>query len=260
MKTKYTIITGASSGIGKEFAYFYAQKKKNLILIARRTELLKEIKQKLEKNYKISIEIISADLTKEKDIDNIISTIKSKKLYIETLINNAGINQTGAVMELTPQEINDVINTNAKSIVLLCNGILPTMKKQREWNILNVASIAGFMPCANYSLYFATKAFVINFTESLHEECKPLNIKVSALCPWFTKTTIVNSFPKIWALADPKDVVAYGDKILRKNQTVWIHGRKNRIMIFFVQILPKSRIRKITTTFKEKEHFIVKEK
>jgi short-subunit dehydrogenase len=259
MKTIYTIITGASSGIGKEFAYFYAQKKKNLILIARRTERLEEIKQHLQRKYNIQIEIITADLTKTQDIKTIITTIHEKKYTIETLINNAGINQAGAVIDLTIQQINDIINTNTTSMVLLCNGILPIMKQQGKGKILNIASIAGFMPCENYALYFATKAFVINFTESLHQECKNLNIKVSALCPGFTKTAIVKSFPKIGSLADPKKVVAYGDKILNKNQTLGIHGRKNKITVFLMQILPKNRVRSITSTFKNKEHFTVKE-
>jgi short-subunit dehydrogenase len=133
--------------------------------------------------YSIQVEIITADLTKPQDIEQIITRVSEKNYYIETLINNAGINQVGAVIDLTPSQINDVIATNTTSMVLLCNGILPLMKKQKAGNILNIASIAGFMPCENYSLYFATKAFVINFTESLHQECKHLSINVSALCP-----------------------------------------------------------------------------
>ncbi len=243
---KYVVITGASSGIGKEFAYFYASKGKNLILIARRTELLNQIKTDLISRYSVKIETISLDITQTENIETLIKWIKDNSFQPEILINNAGVCEAGEFASLEKEKIYNTLNLNIQALVLLCREFIPIFKENKSGKILNIASIAAFMPGPDYALYFASKAFVLNFTEALHEECKPYNISVSALCPGFVHTEMLDQFPYMGMnIADPKEIVLLGEKLLQKNKTIGINGISNQLLIFLVKLLPRTLIRKV---------------
>ncbi len=127
----FTLITGASSGIGKEFAYFYAQKGQNLLLVARRTELLEEIKTDLEKKYAVQVQYLSADVSKIEDIHRVVAYTQEHQIFIDFLINNAGVALPGAIGDLVEEEIINIMDVNMKAAVLLSNAFVPQMKEKK---------------------------------------------------------------------------------------------------------------------------------
>lgn len=247
MKKTYTLITWASSGIGKEFAYFYAEKKHNLLLVARREELLQEIKADLENTHKIEVVYLITDVSTREGIHTITKWIDKQQANINFLINNAGIALPGDMGTLTEEGIIQIMNINMQAIVLLCNAIIPQMKKAKNGKILNIASLAAFFPGIHHSLYFATKAFVLNFSNALHYEGKPYNIQVSAVCPGFTKTDILKSFSNTGKLATPREVVEYANYLIQHNKPFWVHKFANKYKAFLGRYLPLSRTAKMVS-------------
>jgi hypothetical protein len=173
-------ITGASSGIGKEFALQLSELGYNLILISRHTKAIKEYAGKLPTKCKI----ISCDLS---DQDDCIKLAKRLRHYkISVLINNAGFGELGAFAETKLKNDLNMIDLNVKSVHILTKAVLPGMVQRDEGYILNVASVAGLMPGGPYmSTYYATKAYVVSLTNAIHQEVKEFgsNVSVSALCP-----------------------------------------------------------------------------
>lgn len=199
---KTVLITGASSGIGYEFAKIYAENGYNLVVVARNEDKLevlkKEILEKISKNVKITV--IEADLSQENAAERLYNQIKSNNLKIDTLVNNAGIGIYGKFSEFDEEMMkkNDaMINLNIKAVVELTRLFLADMMKAGNGEILNVSSIAAFMPGPLMSTYYASKAFIQSFTEAIREELRDdicgKNIKISALCPGPTATEFEKS-------------------------------------------------------------------
>lgn len=183
---KNAFITGASSGLGAEFARQLAAKGANLILTARRQSRLEELAQELESQYAISVEILTADLA---DSDGLQAAAERIRLLpnLDLLINNAGFGTHGRFhqVESSKHAVQLAVHVNAS--VLLAHAALPGMIARRQGTIINVASLAGLIPIRSV-LYGTTKAFLINFSESLQTELCGKGIKVQALCPGFTYT------------------------------------------------------------------------
>ncbi|WP_156299291.1 SDR family NAD(P)-dependent oxidoreductase [Streptobacillus canis] len=190
MKNNYVLITGASSGIGKEMAKIYAQKGHNLILVARRIEILEELKNEYSN---LDIHILQKDLANIACCQEIYEYTQDKGLFVETLINNAGVGLFGDFIETDLERELSMINLNISSLISLTKLYLVNMKKENRGQILNVSSVASFMPGPKMSVYYATKAFVTSFTNALSHELKDTNIKVSILAPGATSTGFVKS-------------------------------------------------------------------
>lgn len=190
MKNNYVLITGASSGIGKEMAKIYAQKGHNLILVARRIEILEELKNEYSN---LDIHILQKDLSNIACCQEIYEYTQDKGLFVETLINNAGVGLFGDFIETDLERELSMINLNISSLISLTKLYLVNMKKENRGQILNVSSVASFMPGPKMSVYYATKAFVTSFTNALSHELKDTNIKVSILAPGATSTGFVKS-------------------------------------------------------------------
>ena len=177
------LITGASSGIGLEMAKELASKKFDLILVARRIELLMNLKIELENIYQIDVEVIQKDLSEIKNVYALYNEIKSKNLNITGLINNAGFGNYGEFSETPLEDDLAMIQVNISALVALTKLFLKDMKLAGRGRIMNIASLLSFLPFPYSSVYSATKTFVLSFSETLAAELEGSGVTVTALCP-----------------------------------------------------------------------------
>lgn len=182
------LITGASSGIGKELARIHASKNGDLVLVARREEELLAIKSELEQTYKVAVEVFVCDLMRPHAANEVFEFVQSKNIQVEVLINNAGLGGYGNFNERELSKELDMIQLNIVALTELTHLILPQMVARKSGKILNTASTAGFMPGPLQSVYFATKAFVVSFSQGIAFELQDKGITVTALCPGPVKT------------------------------------------------------------------------
>lgn len=179
------LVTGASSGIGRDIARELAKKHYNLIVAARNEKALNELKEELENKYKVSVDVQIADLTDRDRCVNLHEYVKEKYQNIDVLVNNAGLGDCG---EFTKTELSKdltMIDTNITALHILTKLFLKDMCEKNSGHILNVASIAGFMPGPLMATYYSTKAYVVRLTQSIRQELfmKHSKVKISALCP-----------------------------------------------------------------------------
>ena len=183
---KTALITGASSGLGAEFAHQLADRGYNLILTGRREDRLQQLGELLQSRYAIKVHIQPADISKLAEIEQLISTINSLE-NIDLLVNNAGFGTVGRFHRVDAEKELAMVNVHMVTPVLLCRAVLPGMISRDHGVIINVASMAGLIPIRNV-LYHSTKAFLISFTEALHAELQGSHVYVQALCPGFILT------------------------------------------------------------------------
>lgn len=190
---KATLITGASGGIGEAIARKLAVRKQNLVLVARNESKLKALAEKLTKQHPISVEYISADLSTAGAAQKVFDETQKRQLEIEMLINNAGIGSGGEFSELSLQSELDMLQLNISSLVALTHLFLQEMKARKSGTIINVASMASFIPIPYMTTYSASKVFVRHFTQALTQESKAYNVHAMLLCPGLTKTNFNNA-------------------------------------------------------------------
>jgi short-subunit dehydrogenase len=185
---KTELITGASSGIGKEFAKIHAEKGGDLIVVARSENKLNELKKELEENYKINVFVIQKDLTKPNAPKEIYEQIQKAGLKVDYLINNAGFGGLGKFNERELEKDLEMINLNISALTALTHYFLQDFVKKNEGRILNVSSTASLMPGPLQAVYYATKAYVTFFSNAISEELHDTNITVTNLMPGATET------------------------------------------------------------------------
>lgn len=182
------LITGASSGIGAAFARELARRKTDLVLVARSQDKLNALATELQAQYPISIDVIVQDLTEPGSGTAVYERVNQKSLTIDLLINNAGFGDYGPFADRPLKRHLDMIDLNIRALVELTHLFLPGMRDRRSGSIINLSSIAGFQPIPYMSVYAASKAFVLSFTEALGAEHREFGIRVQALCPGPTET------------------------------------------------------------------------
>ena len=237
------LITGATSGIGYEFAKIFAENNYNLILCARNQEKLEEIKENIINKYKVKVFIFSKDLSKEKEVEELYSEITISKINVDILINNAGAGYVGEFVNENYDKDKNIMQLNMNALTYLTKVFAKQMIKMNRGKILNVASTGSYHPGPYTAVYYATKAYVLSFSEALSEELKKHNITVSALCPGATKTNFSkNAGKKDNANAmSPKFVAQKGYEGLIKNKATIIPGIQYKLFV----LLP----RKLVTPF-----------
>ena len=246
-----TLITGASAGLGAEFARQCAARGERVVLVARRKERLEELAEQIG-----GAEIIVADLSEPGAGTKVVAEAMTRDLWIRTLINNAGFGLIGKFEELSLARQLEMIDLNVRALTNLTYVVLNDMRLRGEGAILNVASTAAFQPGPKMAVYFATKAFVLSLTEALHEELKPHGIKVSCLCPGPTRT----EFGEVAGFGgnglfdhvamNAKEVVRAGLKGLDKNRAVVVTGWMNKIVAASTRFAPRPVVRKIAGSIK----------
>lgn len=246
--TKIVLITGASSGLGKEFAYKYAKENYNLLLVARSDDKLLDIKNDLERNYNIKVFTLVKDLSKYEAAKEVYSYCKENNLIVEILVNNAGFGDFGDFKDSDLNKQLNMIDLNIRSLVAISYYFLNEMIDRNSGKILNLASVASFMPGPKMSVYYASKAFVLSFTEALSEELSKFNIKISALCPGPTKTNFEKNADVNFSsmkMQEASEVINYAyDKFMNSKKVIIVPGINNKILTSFVKVLPKALVRK----------------
>lgn len=243
--TGKVLITGASSGIGKEYAYQFAELKKDLILVARNETELKKIKKEIIENYKVDCKHIICDLSKAEEIKKLIEKIKNED--VEILINNAGFGNRIPFSKSEADVTENMINVHILATTLLTRAVIEKMILKNKGTIINVASLAGYLYTSKSNIiYNSTKRYIIHFSRNLQDEINKQNkkIKVQALCPGFTKTnfdktaifkTMLPVLPSFMYM-EAKDVVSLSIKALNKKKVVFIPSFKNKILGFLLKL------------------------
>lgn len=249
MKTKRetVLITGATSGIGYEFSKIFAQNDYNLVLVARRIEVLNSIKEELSKIYGIEIIIIEKDLSKSYSGNEIFNEIINLDIRIDVLINNAGVGYCGLFHEIDMKNHSLVIQTNMIALTELTYLISNQMIEKGKGKILNVASTGAYQPGPYTAVYYASKAYVLSLTEALSIELKKYSIQVSGLCPGTTKTDFHLRAGKreLRGAMSPKLVAEIGYKEFMKGRSIIIPGIKNKLAIGVSRVFPRKLLGKI---------------
>jgi len=248
---KVALITGASAGLGAEFARQLSKEGHRLVLAARRKDRLDALCKKLGDARAVQI-----DLSQPGAADKLMANIAKAGETVDVLINNAGFGLWGQFVRQDPKRLREMIDLNAGALTELCRAVAPGMIERRSGSILNLASTAAFQPGPGMAVYFATKAFVLSFTEALHEELKPYGIRVTALCPGPTRT----EFGEVAGFGGGKildklgmnaaAVVDQGLRALELNQAVKVTGTLNKVGAAATRFVPRKLLRKIAGSIK----------
>jgi short-subunit dehydrogenase len=248
---KVALITGASAGLGVEFARQLSKRGHRLVLAARRKDRLEELAKDLGNARAVAI-----DLSKANAAAKLMADVRDAGEEVEILVNNAGFGLIGRFAELDAKRLRQMIDLNAGTLTDLCRAVAPQMIARKAGGILNVASTAAFQPGPKMAVYFATKAFVLSLTEALHEELKADGVRVTCLCPGPTRTEFGEvagfggngMFDKV-AMESP-DVVKAGLEGLDRNHAVVVPGLVNKIGAASTRFAPRSVVRKIAGAIK----------
>jgi len=251
MTKKIALVTGASAGLGVEFARQLAKRGHSLVLVARRKERLEELAKELGNARAVAI-----DLSKKDAAAKLLADVQDNGEIVDLLVNNAGFGLIGRFAGLDAKRQRQMIDLNVGTLADLCRAVAPAMIERKSGGIINVASTAAFQPGPKMAVYFATKAFVLSLTEALHEELKPHGVKVSCLCPGPTRTEFGDvagfggngMFDKV--AMDAPAVVSAGLDGLDRNKAVVIPGLVNKAGALSGRFVPRSVVRKIAGAIK----------
>lgn len=245
----YTLITGASAGIGAVFAKQLAAQGHNLILSARRKDKLDELASQLTQQFKINVQTLSADLAKPEGSQLLADSIQAKGWQIQGLINNAGFGDRGLFSDLPLERQIQMIQLNVTSLVELTHRLLPNIRQQKEAFIINVASTAAFQAGPKMAIYYATKAFVLSFSEALHEELKRDRIYVSTLCPGATQSEFAQEAnmtnTKLFKAGAMTAEAVVKKSLKKRKKAIVITGWKNIFGVWSGKVSPRSVTRKL---------------
>jgi short-subunit dehydrogenase len=185
---KWALVTGASAGIGAEFARQLAARGMHLVLVARRLDMLDELAAELHSKHATRCEVVACDLSQPGEVANLVAELKRRGVTVELLVNNAGFGIVSEVDDADVDRMLEMIRLNVAAVTELTYRLLPEMLQQRHGAIVNLSSLSGFQPVAYMAVYAATKAFVLHFSEALAEEVRSRGVTILAVCPGVTKT------------------------------------------------------------------------
>jgi short-subunit dehydrogenase len=239
------LITGASSGIGREMARLFAADGAELVLVARSLDRLVKLAEELTAEYGVKAEIVPADLGLATGPSEIMQALSQRDLKVDVLVNNAGFGVLGTIAEIGADRQREMIEVNATSLTRLTALLLPGMLERRHGAILNVASTAAFQAGPKQAVYYATKAYVLSFTEALAEEVRGSGVRVCCLAPGPTQTGFAahagmegsRLFQR--GVMDSSRVAQAGYNGLRHGKTLVIPGLRNQAMAFATRLSPR---------------------
>jgi len=248
---KVALVTGASAGLGVEFARQLSRRGYRLVLAARRKDRLEELAKDLGNTRAVAIDLSKANATAK-----LMADIEANGETIDLLVNNAGFGLIGRFAQLDAKRERQMIDLNVGALTDLCRAAAPAMIERKSGGILNVASTAAFQPGPRMAVYYATKAFVLSLSEALHEELKPHGVHVTCLCPGPTRTEFGEVagvggnglFDRV-AVESP-EVVTAGLEGLDRNRAVVVPGVVNKLTAFSGRLVPRSVTRKIAGSIK----------
>jgi uncharacterized protein len=254
---RWALVTGGSKGIGLELSKLFAKAGYNLVVVARHEKALEEVKNELEGNYGVKVLTISIDLSIPDSSKKIYNKLQKEKIQIGILVNNAGFGNYGPFARTDWETEEREMQLNMISLVQLTKLIMPQMLAKGDGKIMNVASTAAFQPGPFMAIYYATKAFVLSFSEALAEELEGTGIMVTALCPGPTRTHfqeragVSESSLIRHGMMDAKDVAKAGFEGLMSGKRIVIPGFKNKLGTKFVRMLPNKLVTNIIRKVQE---------
>jgi uncharacterized protein len=246
------LITGASSGIGRELARLFAADGAQLVLIARSEAKLRELAGELAADHGVQAQVVPADLSEPSAAGQIMQTLAQRHVEVDVLVNNAGFGTHGPVAAIGAGRQLDMIEVNVAALTRLTALLLPGMLGRRRGAILNVASTAAFAPGPNQAVYCATKAYVLSFSEALAEEVRGSGVRVCCLAPGATDTAFAAQAgmggTRLFRLSvmDAARVARAGHDGLRKGRTLVIPGLLNQAQAFSVRLSPRALVTKVS--------------
>lgn len=255
MSRKVALITGASAGLGEQFAQLFAKDGHDVILVARTASKLEALAGKLEQEHKVKAHVLAADLSRPEEPQRIFDEVRSRQLQVDFLVNNAGFGSSGLFLEQDLAREVEMVEVNCTALLKLTWLFARPMKERKSGRILNIASTAGFQPGPFMATYFATKAFVISLSEALAYELEGSGVTVTCHCPGATHTEFASRsgteksrlFQRP-GVAQAPDVAAHAYKAMMKGRTLAIHGALNWFTAFGGRFTPRAVVRSITAS------------
>lgn len=239
----WAVVTGASGGIGLELARCLAAYGHDLALIARSATALESLAAELSQAHGIRALAIATDLATQDGPEQLVRTLGQHGIVPRVLVNNAGIGLHGQHADNPVEDIEALLALNIRALTVLTRQLLPPMLEAGTGYILNVASVAGFLPGPLMAVYFASKAYVLSYSQALAQELASSSISVTALCPGPTRSAFFERAgmrgDALGAPADTRDVAEFGIRAMRRGQRVAIHGTRNRLMAFALRFVPR---------------------
>ena len=245
------LVTGASSGIGRALAHLFAKDGHAVVLVARRRAALDELAAELTRTYHVSVHVIPCDLANAEAPAQLHAALQRSGIVVDVLVNNAGFGMHGAFVDLPLDRQLEMIQLNVTALTTLTRLLLPSMVQRRSGGVLNVGSTAGFQPGPFMAAYYATKAYVVSFTEALADELSGSGVRVTCLAPGPTST----GFATEAGVADSRlfrggtmtadDVARIGYEAWQQGKPLVIAGARNRFSAFIVRLAPRSYVRKV---------------
>lgn len=244
-KGKTALVTGASSGIGKEMATLLAEAGCHLVLVARRKDRLLTLKKNLERDHKVRVLVAAYDLSSMEACVKLTSKLATDKIDIDILINNAGFGYGGPFVEQSWERQQEMMRVNIDALTYLTRFYSEQMVKSGEGHILLVSSVGGFTPCPGLAIYDATKAYVLVFGESLHYELKKKGVTVTTLCPGATQTEFFDvagqqlSFMIKRTMMTGRTAARIGLSCMSKGRAHAIPGITNKLAVWGLRLAPR---------------------
>ena len=261
VKGKLALVTGASSGIGKELARLHASHGGDLLIVARRVDELEALKSELEEAYAVSVSVIAQDLSAPGAAAAVFAESENRELQVDYLINNAGFGGHGKFHERDTAADQSMIQVNINALTELMHAFLPGMVARGSGRVLNVSSTASMMPGPLQAVYYATKAYVTSLSQAVAEELSDTNVTVTALCPGFVATGFIeaSNIEGVAALKDknaaksPVQVAQCGYDGMLRGELVTFNDSSLKFMLNWVTpMLPRKRLLKMSRQFMEK--------
>ena len=249
-KRERVLITGASAGIGASFARLFAQDGSDLVLVARREDRLRALADELEATHGIEACVIVQDLSEPGSAAALVERLTRDEIAVDVVVNNAGFGATGPFADLDLERQLAMIRLNVLTLAELTHRLLPPMRRRGRGGVLNVASTAGFQPGPTMAVYYATKAFVLHFTEAVREELLGTGVSITALCPGPTWTEFMDvaglGHPPMFDLfaMKPDRAARAGHRAFRKGKPVVVPGIINKLGTLMVRMTPRRLVPK----------------
>ena len=245
------LITGASAGLGEQFAHLFARDGVDVVLVARGAPRLEPIAERL-RLHKITPIVLPEDLSKPGAAARVYEAVKARGLEVSFLVNNAGFGSTGAFLELPVEKELEMLQLNCATLLELSHRFGQDMRARKSGRILNIASTAGFQPGPYMATYYATKAFVLSFSEALAHELKDSGVTVTCHCPGATATEFAgragNDSSRLFkrpGVAKAEDVAAHAYEAMMQGEVLSVHGLLNWVSMQSLRISPRSVVRSI---------------
>ena len=251
LSNRWALVTGASSGFGVQFAQLLADRKANLVLVARRAEPMETLAEELRQRHSVQVVVEPTDLSRDGAAAELKSRLEARGIPIDILVNNAGYGMSGAFLDQPLEKIRDMLQLNMITVTELTHICARDMVQRRSGHILLTASLLGYQAVPSFAAYAATKAYVLLLGEALHQELEPHGVSVTALCPGSTETSFGEvagqKFSPLVRLMtiEPRRVAMAGVEAMFRRRATVVPGFLNKATVFFDRLMPRPMQRMI---------------